>query len=138
MTARKPCPEAPGPLEGYTVQAQAQRGRAHPSATPEAVDGMSLAKIHAGGHDRAAGAPRERWQLLPCFVGAPQASRASAGGGGAGGLCAGGMALRRALTTPERLRAAAARPGYCHRRNVQPLIEHAIADATRAAVHATA
>jgi predicted transcriptional regulator of viral defense system len=46
-------------------------------------------------------------------------------------------ALRRALTTPEGLRAAAARPGYRHRRTVQPLIEHAIAEATGVA-YATA
>jgi predicted transcriptional regulator of viral defense system len=47
-------------------------------------------------------------------------------------------ALRRALTTPERLRAAAAPPGYRHRRMVQPLIERAITDATGGAIHATA
>ncbi len=45
-------------------------------------------------------------------------------------------ALGRALTTPDRLREAAARPGYRHRRTVQPLIERAIQDATGALAYA--
>jgi predicted transcriptional regulator of viral defense system len=43
-------------------------------------------------------------------------------------------ALRRALATPARLRASAARPGYRHRRTVQPLMGSAIADTTGAAI----
>ncbi len=46
-------------------------------------------------------------------------------------------ALRRALTTPDRLRAAAARPAYRHRRTVQPLIDSAIRGAAEALSHAT-
>ena len=43
------------------------------------------------------------------------------------------QALDRALTSPEKLRAAARRRGYRHRRTVQPLLEAAIDDATTAA-----
>ena len=54
---------------------------------------------HAGGHDRAAGAPGAGRELLPVAAGAAQAGRAGAGGGGAGGL------------RPRGLDAAGRRPG---------------------------
>jgi predicted transcriptional regulator of viral defense system len=47
-------------------------------------------------------------------------------------------ALRRAFTTADLVRAAAARPGYRHRRTVQPLVERAITEAAGADARATA
>ncbi|MBI4491811.1 MAG: hypothetical protein HY690_03350 [Chloroflexi bacterium] len=40
-----------------------------------------------------------------------------------------GQALERAMVSPEQLRAAAARPGYRHKRVVQPLIDATVAHA---------